>query len=93
MSNVSRYSLVERGPVSLGCGTLILIALIVLFFSSRGNEDTYELKMEIQRLQKQVGALQSTIDDQNAKLTRIEQEIRRRDNNSRPPQPDAPLKE
>jgi len=66
--------------VSLGCGTLILIALIVLFFSNRGNEDNSQLQNDIKRLQSQVANLQRSIDDQAAKLTRIEQEIQRRDN-------------
>ena len=94
MSTVSRYALVERGPVSLGCGTLILIALIVLFFSRHDSDYNPQLETEIKRLQTQVSALQKSIDDQDSKLTRIEQEIRRRDSNNRPPlQPEAPAKE
>ena len=94
MSTVTRSVLVERGPVSLGCGTLILIALIVLFFSRHESDDTGDLKREIQRLQSQVGVLQNSIKDQDSKLTRIEQELRRRDSNNKPPlQPEAPAKE
>ncbi|HUP64385.1 MAG TPA: hypothetical protein VM557_03795 [Thermoanaerobaculia bacterium] len=45
--------------VQLGCGTLLLIALIVMIFSGRGSER--ELKREIQEL--------------NAKIDRLEQKI------------------
>jgi hypothetical protein len=94
MSTVARSAIVERGPVSLGCGTLILIALIVLFFSNRGNDDGYQLKNEIDGLKHQVGALQKSIDDQAIELNRIEQSLRRLDSNNGPkPQPEAPPKE
>ena len=41
----------RRGPVSLGCGTLTLIALIVLIFSGRPESDSQGIKNEIERLQ------------------------------------------
>jgi hypothetical protein len=47
--------------VSLGCGTLILIALIVLFFSGRGTGD---LQREIKELRTEVGQLKKSIDAQ-----------------------------
>jgi hypothetical protein len=94
MSTVTRSAIVERGPVSLGCGTLILIALIVLFFSNRGSEDGGHLKNGIDQLQRQVRSLQSSVDDQSARLNRIEQSLRQIDNNTRPKlQPEAPAKE
>lgn len=44
----------KKNVASLGCGTLILIALIVLFF---GNGDTAALKTEIQSLTTEVESL------------------------------------
>ena len=46
------------GPVSLGCGTLILIAIIVSFFSGGGGE-----KGAIRELRKDVKALEQKIDN------------------------------
>jgi len=93
--------LVERGPVNLGCGTLILIALIVLFFSNRPDNNVPQLGQEIQRLQSQIGNLQSqignlqrSIDDQTSKLSRLEEQIRRQGSKAKGPiQPEAPAKE
>lgn len=49
----------QTPKVQLGCGTLILIALIVLMFSGRGGTQK----------------LQSTIDELNAKVDRLEKKI------------------
>ena len=46
--------------VQLGCGTLIIIALIVMIFSGRSNVD--ELKGNVQELTKQVLVLQGKVD-------------------------------
>ena len=46
--------------VHLGCGTLIIIALIVMIFSGRSNMD--ELKGNVQELTKQVLVLQGKVD-------------------------------
>lgn len=97
MATASRSVLVERGPVNLGCGTLILIALIVLIFSSRPDSETHGIKTEIQQLQSKIGALQHSIDDQTAKLSRLEQQIRQLDTKidnklKVPIQPEAPPK-
>ena len=94
MSTVPRSIFVERGPVNLGCGTLILIALIVLIFSGRPVENSHELKNDIQRLQSQFGTLQKTIDDQTAKLSQLEQQVRRIANkNNAQLQPEKPAKD
>jgi Sec-independent protein translocase protein TatA len=45
--------------VSLGCGTLILIALIVLIFSGRGTGD---LKNEVHGLRSEVGELKKEVE-------------------------------
>lgn len=50
----------DQSPkVQLGCGTLILIALIVMIFSGRGQQT----------------ALQETVQQLNSKLDRLEQKI------------------
>jgi len=46
--------------VQLGCGTLIIIALIVMIFSGRSNVD--DLKGNVQELTKQVLVLQGKVD-------------------------------
>ena len=43
---------------SLGCGTLILIAIIVLIFGNAGNE---ELSQDMQQLRQQVSGLDSSV--------------------------------
>jgi hypothetical protein len=50
----------NSNPVQLGCGTLIIIALIVMIFSGRSNVD--ELKGDVQELTKQVVMLQQKVD-------------------------------
>jgi hypothetical protein len=45
--------------VSLGCGTLILIALIVLIFSGRGTGD---LEREVRGLRSEVGELKKEVE-------------------------------
>jgi len=47
-----------RAPVSLGCGTLILIAIIVAIFSNGSNDDS----AAIRGLQKDIQALELKID-------------------------------
>jgi hypothetical protein len=56
---------------NLGCGTLILIALIVLIFSGRG---TSEIKDEVKQLRQAVTELETKIDAQQALLKRIEEQ-------------------
>ncbi len=59
---------------SLGCGTLILIALIVLMFSGRG---VSEVKDEVKRLQTSIAELEAKIDAQDAVLKRVDQRVAR----------------
>lgn len=56
-------------PVSLGCGTLILIALIVLIFSNAsddGKKQLRQLRSEVQALTKEVRDLRESIEDREA---------------------------
>lgn len=58
--------------VSLGCGTLILIALIVLFFS-RSNTD--DLQKDVRQLQQDVRNLETTVKAQTATIDRLNQRL------------------
>jgi len=51
--------------VGLGCGTFILIAIIVLIFGNAGNE---ELSRDIQQLQQEVSDLTSAVQQLESKL-------------------------
>ena len=58
--------------VNLGCGTLILIALIVLIFSGRGGD---EVKREIQSLDSTVQQMKSAIDLQSDQIKALRQTL------------------
>lgn len=57
--------LVAGQGVSLGCGSLILIALIVLIFG-RGN--TSELEREVRSLRSEIGDLKKSIEAQTNQI-------------------------
>jgi hypothetical protein len=63
MANDSRTN-----QVSLGCGTLILIALIVLIFSGRGKGD---VEAEVRGLRNEVQDLKRAVDAQTQQLSAI----------------------
>lgn len=46
--------------VQLGCGTLIIIALIVMFFS--GSRDTKEMRSQLDALNRKIERLEQKID-------------------------------
>lgn len=50
---------------TLGCGTLILIALIVLIFSNVGDEDIQE---DLERMELKIDDLQTAIDEQKSEI-------------------------
>ena len=58
--------------VSLGCGTLILIALIVLIFSGRIPEN---LDRDIKALRTDVQELKKAIDDQADEIRELQQQL------------------
>lgn len=59
--------------VQLGCGTLILIALIVLFFS-RGGDD--EVRNEIRQVGTEVKQLRASVNALNDKVEAQSEEIK-----------------
>ena len=58
--------------VSLGCGTLILIALIVLIFSGGGNDD---IEREVQGLRTEISDLKKSIEAQTSEIKRLQQKL------------------
>jgi outer membrane murein-binding lipoprotein Lpp len=64
---------------SLGCGTLILIALIVLIFGNLAGSDAEKeikkLSQEAQTLSQQVQTLQSTVYEQTRAIKRLEETV------------------
>ena len=58
--------------VSLGCGTLILIALIVLIFG-RGHND--EVEREVQNLSSTIRQLQTAVESQGDQIKALRQTL------------------
>jgi len=58
--------------VSLGCGTLILIALIVLIF---GNMATGNISDEIRQLDAKIQSLELVIKEQTAQIEKLQASI------------------
>jgi hypothetical protein len=56
----------QSNTAQLGCGTLILIAIIVLLFSGRG--EVKNLQNEIGELRNQITRLEGKVDALNARL-------------------------
>jgi hypothetical protein len=61
--------LAEGQEVSLGCGTLILIGLIVLIF---GRGDTGDLEREMRGLRGEVGDLKSAVEAQTGQIKALQ---------------------
>jgi hypothetical protein len=55
-----------REGVQLGCGTLIIIALIVMFFS--GGRDAKELRIQLDEANRKIDRLETKIDAISARL-------------------------
>ena len=55
-------------PMSLGCGMLFLIAIIVVIFSSGGTDD---LEHEIRSLQSEVSELKRVVEVQTAEIRQL----------------------
>lgn len=60
----------ETNPkVSLGCGTLILIGLIVLFFGNSNNDD--KVLKEIRDLKQQINNLENQVKTQSEAIRKL----------------------
>lgn len=71
-SDSPKENFVKGQQVSLGCGTLILIALIVLIFSGRGVRD---VRRDVRALRSEVAELKKSIDAQAAEIKVLQQKI------------------
>jgi hypothetical protein len=61
--------------VTLGCGTLLLIALIVAMFSHPGVSD---LQREVHGLRSDVGELKKTVDGQSAEIRALREKLEKK---------------
>ncbi|QDU45796.1 hypothetical protein Mal52_42920 [Symmachiella dynata] len=71
----------RSGPVSLGCGTLIVIGLIVLIFSGGGriqqmSDDLSNMRTDINNLRTVIEKQNQTSEDQTQAIEKQTQEIR-----------------
>jgi hypothetical protein len=64
--------LAQGQEVSLGCGTLILIALIVLIFGRGGAGD---LEREVQGLRSEVGELKDAVEAQTGQIKALQDKL------------------
>jgi hypothetical protein len=64
--------LAQGQGVSLGCGTLILIALIVLFFSRAGTGD---LEREVRALRSEIGELKKAVEAQTGQIKALQERL------------------
>jgi hypothetical protein len=66
-SRVSWWQYDSGGPnVSLGCGTLILIAIIVAIFSGDNKGDIRALRRDVQALEKKIDAMDAKLNPRPA---------------------------
>ena len=70
----------QDNKASLGCGTLILIALIVMIFGNSGDQNLlpqiHSLQKSVQDLEGKIGTLENKIDQQTRSIEELRQEIR-----------------
>jgi hypothetical protein len=67
-----KVRLAQGQEVSLGCGTLVLIALIVLIFSGRGSSD---VEREVRRLRSEVTDLKKAVEAQSAEIRQLRDQL------------------
>ena len=60
--------LTSDNKVQLGCGTLIIIALIVIIFS--GGSDVDKVRRQLDDMSKQLDRLEKKVDDLSQKVSR-----------------------
>ncbi len=81
---------VRSRNVSLGCGTLILIALIVLIFSRGGTE---ELRQDIRNLDYSIRKLKDSVDSQAGEIEALRQKLEAAGSPAPPAPPKAEAEE
>jgi len=60
---------------SLGCGTLILIALIVMIFSNSDRSGSRRLERQLEELRAEINHLKADMGSQSATLAQIKQSL------------------
>jgi hypothetical protein len=80
----SPVNLVQGQEVSLGCGTLILIALIVAFCSGGGRTDLSPVQQRLNDIDQRLPSVQQKLDAMDQRLQRIEQELKQLTQKAKP---------
>lgn len=70
--NPPKVRLAEGQHVNLGCGTLILIALIVLIFGRKGTGD---LEREVRNLSAKIEQLETAVKTQTGEIKSLEEKL------------------
>lgn len=70
--NPPKVRLAEGQHVNLGCGTLILIALIVLIFGRNGTGD---LEREVKNLSSKIEQLEAAVKTQTSEIKSLEEKL------------------
>lgn len=70
--NPPKVRLAEGQHVNLGCGTLILIALIVLIFGRKGTGD---LEREVRNLTAKIEQLEAAVKTQTSEIKSLEEKL------------------
>jgi hypothetical protein len=66
----------DKQTVNLGCGTLIVIALIVLIFSNQDRSgEISRMGDQLGKLESRVAQLQSTIEDQTREIATLRRQL------------------
>jgi hypothetical protein len=66
----------DKQTVNLGCGTLIVIALIVLIFSNQDRSgEISRMGDQLGKLESRVAKLQSTIEDQTREIATLRRQL------------------
>lgn len=78
---------ISNNRASLGCGTLILIALIVMIFGGANRGNDKEVAQQLRNLQSEVNVLKSDIANQSVILGKIKQSLDESSMRARQPRP------
>ena len=73
-----------NNKASLGCGTLILIALIVMIFGNAKRGDGDQLKSQLASLQSDIADLKADVKNQSELLTKIKESLEESNKRSLP---------
>jgi len=76
-----------ENKASLGCGTLILISLIVMIFGNANRGYDKQLKNDFRQLQSEVSFLKSEIENQSRTLDEINKALKELNRRSSQPRP------